>query len=308
MQTFGPHQVSRIDGTPRFVQSPLLDSQGATNYNYLAVSHLNDFCSIRANVPHPRQSAILSKHSGDKNSPGVLRHTSSLSTPAFADDTFRAFVPGIESSLSLRFPPGLWSENVGISLFSPGSTTQSDFLDLSKSFSSLATRSTSDLVAAGLLNSSPSSGSYVSALDLQLDAQTGDYSLSTLTFLGTLGRGGYGKVLLAQSSRPDGYHSQVAVKVLAKRRMTEDDVREVKTEVQLLRALSKSEAAGTAFLQKLYTAFQTKEHLFIVMVRHATNVCGSVDLIICASFRNDIAQPCRTPLSRHSSVYIPPVV
>ncbi len=224
---------------------------------------------------------------------------------AFADDTFRGSLPGIDSSLSLKFPPGLWSEDVHSFPFSPGSTTQSDFLDLSESLSSLDARSSSELVAADLPSSSPSSGSYASALDQQSTADVDNCSLAALTFLGTLGRGGYGKVLLAQSSHFGNCSLQVAVKVLAKKRMTEDDVREVKMEVQLLRALSKGEAVGTAFLQKMHAAFQTKEHVFIIMVRHTTKLVGAINLTICASFRNDTAQPCQTLPFSISSVCIP---
>ena len=273
MQTFQSPQVSRVNETPRFVQSPLLGSQAGTNYHYLAIPHTDDFCSVKAHTAHPVHPAISLRLSGDKNTTGALRRTSSLSMLAFADDTFRASVTGIDSSLSLKFPPGLWSESEGAGhySFNPISATRSDFLDLSESLSSLAPRSTSDLAAPGSPSSSPSSGSYTSALDcLQPDTQIRDYSLSTLTFLGTLGRGGYGKVLLAQSSHSDDYHSQVAVKVLSKRHMSEDDVREVKMEVQLLRALAKDKALGPAFLQRMYAAFQTKDHVFIIMVRDAT--------------------------------------
>ncbi|KAI1792429.1 hypothetical protein LXA43DRAFT_341555 [Ganoderma leucocontextum] len=304
MRTFQPPQISRIDEGARFVQSPLLGSQAATNYNYLAVSHSDNFCSTKAHASHPKHPAIAFKLSGDKTFPGALRRTSSLSTLAFADDTFHASVPGIDSSPSLKFPPGLWSEDVDSFPFGPQSTTQSDFLDLSESFSSLAARSTSEPVVAG---SSPSSASYASALDLQSNVHTGNYSLSTLTFLGTLGRGGYGKVLLAQSSHTGNDPLQLAVKVLAKRRMTLDDVQEVKMEVQLLRALSltKGDAVGTAFLQRMHGAFQTKEHVFIIMVRHTANLVSMINLNICASFRNDTAQPCQILLSNVSSACVP---
>ncbi len=110
------------------------------------------------------------------------------------------------------------------------------------------------------------------------------FCLSSLNFLGTIGRGGYGKVLLAEHA-PDagitsGHGSQVAVKVLAKKGMNMDDVQELKTEVRVLREIAWGPVAsphgrGSEFQQKLQGAFQTREHVFIIMVRQYTSLLRS---------------------------------
>ena len=117
--------------------------------------------------------------------------------------------------------------------------------------------------------SSGSSGSQLLHGDPVVEAtdtpHSAGISLSSLHFSGTLGRGGCGKVLLADSL----YSSiQVAVKVYGKRYMTRDDAQEVQREVQLLRMLSgqNRDSDPVAFVQLMYTTFQTKEHVFIVMV------------------------------------------
>lgn len=97
------------------------------------------------------------------------------------------------------------------------------------------------------------------------------FSLSSLHFVGTLGRGGCAKVLLADFSVSGDAPTQVAVKVYGKKDMTRDDTDEVNSEVRILRAITKfqheSSAIGSAFLQGVHAAFQTEEHVFIVMVR-----------------------------------------
>ncbi|RPD61559.1 kinase-like protein [Lentinus tigrinus ALCF2SS1-7] len=110
-----------------------------------------------------------------------------------------------------------------------------------------------------------SSGSLQHSPDTQ-DPGVPRFSLSSLNFLGTLGRGGYGKVLLADSS----FSTRVAVKVLGKKDMRRDDVTEVKTEVRILRMLTGMDdsSLGAAFTQKMHSAFQTKEHVFMVTYWH----------------------------------------
>lgn len=110
------------------------------------------------------------------------------------------------------------------------------------------------------------------------------FCLSSLNFFGTIGRGGYGKVLLAEHA-PDagitsGHGSQVAVKVLAKKGMNMDDVQELKTEVRALREIAWGPVAspygcGSEFQQKLQGVFQTREHVFIIMVRQYASLLRS---------------------------------
>ncbi|KAI0672206.1 kinase-like domain-containing protein [Trametes maxima] len=105
------------------------------------------------------------------------------------------------------------------------------------------------------------------------------FSLSSLRLLGTIGRGGYGKVLLAECTPNSefefygGSHAQVAVKVLSKKHMTIDDVQELKTEVRALREIGRSSSlvfpeSGVEFIQALCGVFQTQEHVYIIMERH----------------------------------------
>ncbi|OBZ66819.1 Ribosomal protein S6 kinase beta-1 [Grifola frondosa] len=96
----------------------------------------------------------------------------------------------------------------------------------------------------------------------------------SLTFLGTLGRGGYGKVLLAKLARScnDSDIAQVAVKVLGKKCMRRDDVQELRSELAILQAIKTYAAddnAGIGFLQKMKSTFQAQGHVFIVMEYHA---------------------------------------
>ncbi|KAI0649824.1 kinase-like domain-containing protein [Trametes meyenii] len=113
-----------------------------------------------------------------------------------------------------------------------------------------------------------------SAADADLPAT---FSLTSLKLLGTIGRGGYGKVLLAECTSNSGFEyggdSQVAVKVLSKKRMTLDDIQEIKTEVRALRKIGTSlgrvsPGSGTEFIQALCDVFQTREHIYIILERH----------------------------------------
>ncbi|TBU36972.1 kinase-like domain-containing protein [Dichomitus squalens] len=260
-----------MDG--RVSPEPVSTLRSRATTNYLASFHSDDFCCIKTGITSPDQPYVTSDVSGG-NGPsylGAFRPSSSLPGFTFSDpsDNSRAPVSGNGANCSLKFPPGLWSE-AGSALVNAQSLAQCNFLDLSESFSSLSAGPSSQLAAPEFsLSSLPPSGSGTS---VQSEALSHQYFLSNLKFLGTLGRGGYGKVLLAESSRSGNHSSRVAVKVLTKRWMSIDDVREVKTEVQILEALSRRNGPGSAFLQRIHAAFQTKEHVFIVMERLCTTL------------------------------------
>ena len=93
--------------------------------------------------------------------------------------------------------------------------------------------------------------------------------LASLKILGTLGRGAYGKVMLAETPGPGETSLSVAAKVIGKANMSKEDARDVRSEVRMLRMLAgdDSRGDGSAFVQKIYDAFQTKDYVFIVMVR-----------------------------------------
>ena len=243
----------------------------ATDYH--AAYHSDDLSNIKTASVGPGRHNVTSEfpRRNDIFSLGACGRSSSvpqvmLSKPA---GNTRASVSCSVCSLPLRLPPGLWSEDSN-PLATGGAQSQCNFLNLSESDSSLLAGPSSELVATeSSRSSSPPSGSCTS---VELSAIPREYSLSTLRFLGTLGRGGYGKVLLAESSGIGKHSSQVAVKVLTKRWMSADDAREVKTEVQILQALSRNHLPGSAFVQNMLTAFQTKEHVFMVLVRRLSRL------------------------------------
>ncbi|OCH92786.1 kinase-like protein [Obba rivulosa] len=105
--------------------------------------------------------------------------------------------------------------------------------------------------------------------------------LSGLNFLGTLGSGAHGKVLLAEHEdmKTPTPSKRCAVKVLKKASMTRADVEELLHEVHVLRLISSSTESsiafehvktGAAFLQEIYDSAQNREHVFIMMQPHPT--------------------------------------
>ncbi|KAJ8454731.1 hypothetical protein ONZ51_g12862 [Trametes cubensis] len=162
------------------------------------------------------------------------------------------------TSCSLRVPYGAWSdENTLVMSYSGRECTGKLPQSTQSLCDSLSERPWLDL-----------DDSY------SLSGTSGATSISELLILGTLGRGGYGKVLLAERCFSGTVNStQVAVKVLSKKHMAQDDVQELKTEVQILRQLAREartdpEHGAASFVQNMQSVFQTKEHVFITIDHH----------------------------------------
>lgn len=222
----------------------------------------DDFCSIRAKERCPRTGPPLPQEDKLRISADVILATDISNHEKF-DNTFGVRVgTSLDSRPSIPPPPGLSYGSSG----SMGSTrsqlaafhTALDFLD------DLPTPTEAD---KQLSSSYASEWTSLTELENLGDASSQTLSLSSLQFTGTLGRGGYGKVLLADRAR--GSAAEVAVKVLTKKNMTRDDILEVKSEVHILKllAMHSKHAIGVAFVQQMEAAFQTKDHVFIVMVR-----------------------------------------
>ncbi|GBE83578.1 kinase-like protein [Sparassis crispa] len=103
--------------------------------------------------------------------------------------------------------------------------------------------------------------------------------LSSLTFLGTLGSGASGKVLLAEhpAPTPDAGTSVFAVKVLQKSTMSDFDVHDLRHEIGLLATIAREDELeevgkhrplGLEFVQRTFCSMQNTAHVFIVMDYH----------------------------------------
>ncbi|XP_063312469.1 protein kinase C delta type-like [Pelobates fuscus] len=86
---------------------------------------------------------------------------------------------------------------------------------------------------------------------------TSAISLDRLTFHRVLGRGSYGKVLLASDNITK---QNLAVKIVKKRVLLEEDEDSTLVERRVLEV-----AGGCPFLTEAHATFQTKDHLFFVM-------------------------------------------
>lgn len=223
-------------------------------------SELGDFCSSRAQpqcAPQPQQGRLGSPPASPS---GQDVHSDRLAIyPHYfgTNETSSVHIFS-DSDESPHVPPGLSTSDI-LAPSHGDLTTYCAALHLCESTSWPLDE---DFALTG------SSGSLQHPLDAQSPGGQ-RISLSSLKFLGTLGRGGYSKVLLADSSSS----LQVAVKVLGKKDMTRDDVGEVKTEVRILRMLAGmgNSVLGAAFTQRMLSAFQTKEHVFMIMVRSLDN-------------------------------------
>ncbi|KAH9903309.1 kinase-like domain-containing protein [Cubamyces lactineus] len=225
-----------------------------------ALSRLTPVFDTALNVPTIIVEDLTTKSA---HSAGSYLNCSSLSTSG------PRFVPlacsgsssdDLHASCSLRVPYGTWSDENTLVTHSglresPGKVSQS----------------------AQSLHDSLSERPWLDFDDsYSLSGDPGATSASELLILGTLGRGGYGKVLLAERCSPNTVESQstrVAVKVLSKKRMTLDDVQELKTEVQILRLLAREastdpEHGVASFVQNMQSVFQSKEHVFITIDHH----------------------------------------
>ncbi|KAI0753339.1 kinase-like domain-containing protein [Daedaleopsis nitida] len=238
-------------------------------------TELDEFCSIRANEQYPRTRPPVPQE--DK----LCAHTSLILAPddGKSDNTFGIQVgTSLDPELSIPPPPGLGydcSESMGSTRSELAAYyTALDFLD------DIPTREEVDKQPAN--SHASESMSLLPIHDTEPD-DLGDtssqtLSLSSLQFTGTLGRGGYGKVLLAECSLARGSANEVAVKVLTKRYMTRDDILEIKSEVLILKmlAMHSKNALGVVFVQQMEAAFQTKNRVFIVMERHCVPLSNTV--------------------------------
>ncbi|KAH9942075.1 kinase-like domain-containing protein [Amylocystis lapponica] len=99
--------------------------------------------------------------------------------------------------------------------------------------------------------------------------------LSSLAFLGTLGSGGYGKVLLAEYSQNTD-RRLCAVKVLHKKKMSVDDAYDLQREIDVLKTVAQEvrmhmeakQNSGAAFLQRMFSAVQDHARVYITMEYH----------------------------------------
>ncbi|RDX42868.1 hypothetical protein OH76DRAFT_1259826 [Lentinus brumalis] len=207
----------------------------------------DDFCSRRA---HPRcVSQPQSRPSPPTATSDQGASVSNLASSTYAPsgDTFCVQV-GADSGDSPRVPPGLGLDDDLATYCTALNLCESSSWPIDEDFAVIG-----------------SSGSLQHLTPATQDPNVARLSLSTLSFLGTVGRGGYGKVLLAEAASS----TRVAVKVLGKAGLTRDDAQEVKTEVRMLRMLSAMDDSclGSAFTQRMHAAFQTKEHVFVILVR-----------------------------------------
>lgn len=95
-------------------------------------------------------------------------------------------------------------------------------------------------------------------------------SISSFDIVGTLGRGPYGKVLLAkQRSSQD----LCAVRVLKKHGISQYGAEEIERELRTLRRVAvdsgRNEDPGAAFVQKFYSTFSDDTFSFLVLVSYA---------------------------------------
>ena len=215
-------------------------------------SNSDDLCCLRARITSLHPTA------------GLLSPSVSAPLVVAPDDTFGIRVGRqLSKNDNLEAQDHAITPTIGILL----SSATDPALPLSVQSSSLSCPSAIHLptiLASGSVEDARSFTDVFGGCSDELPRRLG---LSSLRFLGTLGRGAYGKVMLAAvDSQESPIH--VAVKVLGKARMSLDDAREVKSEVRILRILAGGDARGdgSAFVQKMHDAFQTSTHVFVVMV------------------------------------------
>ncbi|KAI0363979.1 kinase-like protein [Pilatotrama ljubarskyi] len=235
-----------------------------------ALSSLRQVETLGLPIPSILVEDLSSVDSLPDNASDPLRVSLSAPDISVLDDSLSNAL-GLSPSYSLKVPLGSWFDDATLAGDSHPCTTASKTLTWQPSSGDeLYERPWLDLQ-----DDSCDAPPY--AFDTPGKVNFGAVWLSSLTFRGTIGRGGYGKVLLAEydknTHKLEGRTSQVAVKVLAKNHMNVDDLQDLKSEVRALSTIScddntRAGATGSVFLQTLQSVFQTREHVFILMDRH----------------------------------------